>query len=88
MSGNEVEVCKLFVKNVDNKHPRNNNGDSPLHAAVILQNLELCKIFFNSVEDELPRNDFHETPLDVAEEAGYSEIVDYFKLFLTAKDGN
>ena len=88
VSGNEVEVCKLFVKNVDNKHPRNNNGDSPLHGAVYLQNLELCKILFNSVEDELPRNNFHETPLDKAEELGYSEIVDYFKLFLTAKDGN
>jgi ankyrin repeat protein len=65
-----------------------NDGDSPLHAAAALQNLEICKIFFNNVEDELPRNDFHKTPLNVAEERGYSDIVNYFKLFLTSEDQN
>ena len=59
-----MDICKLIIKDIENKYPANVNGDTPLHWAAIACRFSICKLIVENVENKQPINDFGNTPKD------------------------
>ena len=66
-------VCKLIIKNVKDKNPRNHFvRTTPLHLAATRSHLEVCKLIIEFIENKNSQNKWNGTPLHEA--AGYGHL--------------
>jgi ankyrin repeat protein len=90
-----LEIYKLIIENVQNKNPRSNIGNTPLHAAAEGGHMDICKLILESIQPtfaidgqicklniENPMNDFGYTPFDMAESFGRSKVCEYINSFV------
>ena len=70
-------ICELIINNVEDKNPKNVDGETPLHYAVEGGFLEICKLIIEKVIDKNPKDECGITPLDHAVTTGNLAI---FKL--------
>ena len=67
-----------IMENLDNKNPRNLDGDTPLHHAAAGGHRNLCKLIMNNVIEKNPKNNNGKTPRDKAVEF-VSEFLNIFE---------
>ena len=61
-----MDICRLIIKNVDNKNPANNRGWTPLHEASWHGALNTCKFIILNIHDKNPADNNGKTPKDYA----------------------
>ena len=62
-----MEVCKLLLKSVKDKNPRDDSGLTPLHMAANKGYLEICKLLMKGLSNKNPASDDGQhTPLHFA----------------------
>ena len=67
-----LEICKLVVRNVDNKNPSGRFGWTPLHIAARNGHLEICRFIIENLRKcHNPTDEEGMTPLHLAGEKGY-----------------
>ena len=62
-SKGNLEMCRLMVKKVENKSPKDSDGQTPLHIAARIGNVELCKVLMEDLMDKNPKDHRGQTPL-------------------------
>ena len=50
------KVCQLILENVQEKHPKNYDGWTPLHWAAQNGHSELCQFILENVQENNPKN--------------------------------
>ena len=60
---------------VEDKNPKDNNGVTPLHLAVIYGNEDIVQIIIDVADEKNPEDNNGLTPLDEAYKNGHEEIV-------------
>ena len=70
----QVEICKLFIDNLINKNPCDNNGNTPLYMAARSGHLEVCTQLMENLLDKNPRNYTGWTPLHSAAMEGHLDV--------------
>ena len=61
--GFQYESFKLIFENIQNKNPRNDWGETPLHHAVEEGRLEICNLIMENVAEKNPKDHQGKTPL-------------------------
>jgi len=67
-----------MMENLEEKNPRNNDGEAPLHMAAEYGYLRLCKYILNSIEEKSPRKNQEWTPLHFAAASGRTTVCKLF----------
>ena len=73
-AGLGIEICKLFINNLINKNPCDNNGNTPLYMAARSGHLEVCTQLMENLHDNNPKNYNGWTPLHSAAWAGHLDV--------------
>ena len=63
-----------MIENTEDKNPKNNLGDTPLHLAAKSGHFEVCKLIIENTEDINSKNDFGRTPIHEAASCGHFEV--------------
>ena len=51
-----LEVCRFFIKNTDNKNPKDDEGETPLHIAAKNGKFQVCQMIFEAgIDDKNPK---------------------------------
>jgi ankyrin repeat protein len=66
-----LDICKLILRNVVEKTPRNINGDTPLHYVANYGCLNVCKLIIENIDEKNPGNLNGYTPLHLAAIGGH-----------------
>ena len=69
--GGHMAICKLFMENLADKFPKNENGQTPLHFAAWSGHLAVCKLFMENLAGKFPKNENGEPPLHLAAKEGF-----------------
>ena len=84
-----LEVYKYILKNVLDRNPRDDTGQTPLHVALsgsLLRNAnlnkEVFKFILENIDDKNPEDNNGVTPKDIALEYGYYEIFELIDDYL------
>ena len=72
-----LEVCKLFIKKLENKNPGDCKGLTPLSCAVEEGQYEICQYIISNLDNKNPGNKKGVTPLHSAAEKGHLRIFKY-----------
>ena len=67
----KLEVCRFFVKNIDDKNPTDSDGLTPLHYAAENGHFQVCQMILEVVDDKTPKTSDdigRYTPLHIAAE--------------------
>ena len=67
----KMEVCRFFIKNIDDKNPTDSDGLTPLHYAAENGHFQVCQIILEVIDDKNPKTSDDigaYTPLHVAAE--------------------
>ena len=67
----------MMMENLEDKNPKDKNGDSALHYAVKMGHLDACKAIFELIEEKNPSNLAGNTPLHLAAKNGHLKICKY-----------
>ena len=70
----KYEVAQLIINNVNDKNPKNGEGDTPLHEAAKSGNFEICRLILDEIEAKNPENKIGITPLHYAAQVGSLSI--------------
>ena len=88
------DVFHLFMKNMEDKYPRDNNGSTPLHYAV-RRGISVCRMMIEQLEKinqtnsagKTPlqlnlemKNNKGKTPLDEACDFDHFDVIDFIKM--------
>ena len=71
------DVCKLLIDSIDDKNPRNKNGNTPLHFAADQGHYEVYKLIFENIKEKNPASLNGQTPLGLAGNNGRFRILKY-----------
>ena len=66
-----LEVCRFFIKNIDDKNPKDDDGLTPLHYAAENGHFQVCQMILEVIDDKNPKtsDDIGAcTPLHIAAE--------------------
>ena len=74
-----LQVYRLIMHEVEDKNPKNQDGYTPLHKAVIARNFNLCTLIVEKIQEKNPADDGGQTPLHLA---AFEGNLDICKLFL------
>ena len=80
-----LEVCKLFIKKLENKNPGDCKGLTPLTCAVEKGQFEICQYIISNLDNKNPGNKRGVTPLHLAAEKGHLRIFKYISKKLEDK---
>ena len=74
----------IIIKQIKDKNPADDDGDTPPHLAALNGQFEVCKLIINMVEDKHPINVFGKTPKDVARRysiwiGNNEKLIEFFK---------
>ena len=69
-----LSICKLFIKNLNDKNPKSDHGRTPLHEAAENGHIEVCQLIIENSKDKNPTDDFGWTPLHGAVNCGHLEV--------------
>ena len=69
-----MEISKLIIKNAEEKNPKNNFGNTPLHLAATHGHLEVSRLIMENITQFNPENNFGKTPFDFAFKNGHDKI--------------
>ena len=61
-----LDLCKLFMENLEDKFPKDENGAIPLHVAAQGGFLDICKYIMERLDEKSPVDDDGDTPLHLA----------------------
>ena len=85
--GHQLFFETLFnVLGNNDKNPRNNFGETPLHFAAMNGHLLVCKYIMEQVTDKNPRADYGRTPLHYAAMNGHLPVCEYIMEQATDKN--
>ena len=70
-----MDVVKYIMEKLEDKSPKCNAGNTPLHFAAVYRQLIVYKYIIKNVVEKNPRNTNGNTPLDLARERGYFEFL-------------
>lgn len=73
-SRGHLQICGMFIDQIEDKNPKNNHGHTPLHFSAYDGNLEICKLIFGNVQDKNPSANDGTTPLHLAAENGHLAV--------------
>merc|ERR1712029_893873 len=76
-----LETCRFIISQVQDKNPRDKNGNTPLHSAaggLFSTSLEICRLILENIEEKNPQNEKGGTPLQRAEKNPKSSVVYQF----------
>ena len=48
-----LSLCKLIIKNVQDKNPKGKNGQTPLHVAALNGHTAICQLFLDNIKGNL-----------------------------------
>ena len=65
---------------MDEKNPKSDIGNTPLHYAALNGHLNICKLITANINDISPKNLGNKTPLDIAKERNQIYIIQLFRL--------
>ncbi|EAY21665.1 hypothetical protein TVAG_014320 [Trichomonas vaginalis G3] len=75
-----IDAFKDFMKYDYDINQKDNNGNTPLHLAVMKNNYEICQYLCNLRKiNKNIRNDDFDTPLDIANRRNYNNIISLLK---------
>ena len=80
-----LEVCKLFIKKLENKNPGDCKELTPLSCAVEAGQFEICQYIISNLDNKNPGNKRGVTPLHLAAEKGHLRIFKYISKKLEDK---
>ena len=69
-----VEIAEMIIVAVEDKNPKNQFGETPLHFAAREGHATIVKMIIDAVDDKNPQDFFGNTPLIRAEENGHEDI--------------
>ena len=69
-----LEMCRLMVAKVEDKSPRNIDGQTPYHIAASAGHVELCQIMMKDLMDKNPQDYNGSTPYHMAALFGHVEL--------------
>ena len=61
-----MKICQLLIETIDEKNPRDIDGNTPLHIAAERGNFELCNFITQCLDDKNPANNCGVVPKDIA----------------------
>ena len=67
----------MILNLIEEKSPRDKDGDTPFHEAAKNGHVEIVKIFLDVVVDKNPKNNCNTTPLHEAASSGHKESVKF-----------
>ena len=76
------QICKIIIKEVQDKNPRDTKGRTPLHAAAAKGFEKICKLIIDNVVDKNPADNVGNTPYQSASTNGHKNVC---KLILDSK---
>ena len=71
------------MKEVNDRNPRDNHGQTPLHLAAKNGHLKVCKTIIKEADDKNPKDNRGMTPFHIAALMGHEKIC---KLFMSSVD--
>ena len=80
------DICQLLIENIDDKNPRNKNGNTPLHFAAEQGHFEIYKLIFENIKEKNPASLNGQTPLGLAGNNGRFRILKYAGIELANED--
>ena len=80
-----LEVCKLFIKKLENKNPGDCKGLTPLSYAVEEGQYEICQYIISNLDNKNPGNKKGVTPLHLAAGKGHLKILKHISKKLDDK---
>ena len=69
-----LNICILIMERLEDKNPRNSNGQTPFHFAAMFGRLKICKVFVKLLAEKNPRDNNGLTPLHLAAKYGFLEV--------------
>ena len=69
-----LDICILIMGYLEDKNPRDRNGETPFHFAAMFGRLEICKVFVNLLAEKNPSDNHGDTPLHLAAENGSLDL--------------
>jgi len=71
----QTKVFQTMLEKADDKNPKDNNWDTPLHFAADGGHYTICKLIIDAgITDKNPSNTSNETPLDLATSNNHTEV--------------
>ena len=69
-----LDITQIILAAIEDKNPKNNNGETPLHSASFNGNVEIVEEILKNVIDKSPFDRFRQTPLHNAALTGRFDI--------------
>ena len=57
-----LEICNMFIENLEDKNPRANDGWTPLHYAAKYGHIQVCTLIAKFLREKNPRTNDGATP--------------------------
>ena len=71
----QTKVFQTMLEKAEDKNPKDDNLDTPLHSAAERGHYKICKLIIDAgIEDKNPSNKNNETPLELATANNHTEV--------------
>ena len=70
------------MESIEDKAPKDNIGQTPLHYAARRGHLDVVKYILENVEDKNPRDNNGKTPAQLAQDKNHLRVYHYYQFYL------